>query len=267
VAVVAVIAAANAAAARREHRQARNAADRVEATLVAAGGEVRDHEFDMTLLVTNRGGPITVRAGRRVAPAVFDAQAWEDRFVESGTTEQLTVPFTARCPVPPEERDRRLSLVVPIAPASGRVRDVAIYINEHLLWDLSRRACNFDPLIDGAAPLVGDVAATRYGVTFTLSLTNHSDRPLDIVNLTSPGLALSVRGGVPVVVPPYGAAQLAVTVALPACSRLPTGPGYGAIALEVRGENGGLQNQPVTGGSDDLRFALGQLRTRICPRS
>ncbi|MDX6198044.1 MAG: hypothetical protein QOJ79_1195 [Actinomycetota bacterium] len=271
---VALVAGVNMTASRRERARELAARDRVDATLFAAAGEAHDHAFEVTLLVVNHGSSaITVNAGRRVEPPLYDATPVEDRVVGPGVTEQLAVPFRARCPGQPEEPDRRLKLVVPIAPASGRVRDVSASLDPTMMWDLSRRACGYLRADEAAVPSVRDVTATHYTVRFKMLLANVSGRPFVLSNVTSPGLALSVLGGAPLAVAPHSDVDLAVAVALPACSRLPA-PGprgagglqFATIVLDLRDDTGAVQSKQFLPNAD-LSAALAGLRARICPGS
>jgi hypothetical protein len=278
VVVVALIAVANSTAKRGQQRAERLAADRVEATMLAAGGDAGDRTFTLDLLVVNRGkDPILVKAGRRVVPPSYDALAFEDRVVAAGATEQVDMPFRARCPVRSPLPTGRVQLVVPMAPASGRVRDVSTDIEEQRLWDLQRQACGYLPLQDSLALSVRGVSATRYSVLFTLDVHNVSARRVVLVDVTSPGLAVAVRGGVPVLVNAGTTAPLAMSAALPACSRLPaSGPPsrggalrYGALALQLRDAGGATATRPYALGADGAGVALltelFALRNRICP--
>ena len=274
VVVVVLVAVGNLAAKKRQERAALAAADRVDVTMLTSAGEAHDHEFEVTLLVLNQGSSaITVKAGRRVVPALYDALPFEDRVIDAGTTEQLAVPFTPRCSGPSESPAQpSLSLVVPIVPGSGRVRDVSTPLETTMMWDLSRLACGYLSADEAAVPSVRDVSSTQYAVRFRMLLLNRSDRPFVLGNLTSPGLALSVLGGVPLAVAPHGNVDLAVSVALPACSRLPaSGPRgrggmqqFGTIVLELRDESNALQAKPYLPNAD-LSAALAALRARICP--
>jgi hypothetical protein len=270
-----LIAVGNMAARKRQQRAELAAANSVDASLLTASGEAHDHEFEVTLLVANRGTkPITVRAGRRVVPPVYDAKPFEDRVIEPGTTDQLAVPFTAHCPGLPEDPDQPLQLFVPIASASGRVRELSTSLDPTMVWDLSRRACGFLRADEAAVPSVRDVSSSRYAVRFKMLLLNRSDRPFVLANLTSPGLALAVRGGVPLAVAPHGNVDLSVSAALPACFRLPApgargrgaGQQYGTILLELRDDSEELQSKPYLPNAA-LSAALAGLRARICPAS
>jgi hypothetical protein len=278
VVVLALVAVANSAAKRRQQRAERLAADRVEASMVAAGGDAGDRTFTLDLLVVNRGkDAITVKAGRRVVPPSYDALPFEDRVVAAGATEQVDVPFRARCPVTAPLPTGRVQLVVPMAPASGRVRDVSTDLDEQRLWDLQRQACGYLPLQDSLALSVRGVSSTHYDVLFTLNVHNRSARRVVLVDVTSPGLAVAVRGGVPVLVNAGATVPLAMSAALPACSRLPAfgPPGrggalrYGTLALELRDAGGATATRPYAlgGNGEDVALLtqLFALRSRICP--
>jgi hypothetical protein len=275
VAAVALIAVGNMAAKNRQLRAELAAADRVDAKLIVAAGEADDHAFGFGLLVVNRGrGPITVMQGRRVDPPVYDAMPWEDVVVGPGRTEQLGVRFEARCPGEPDDPSRELSLVVPIASSSGRVRDVRTPLDAAVMARLSRSACGYLTADEAAVPSVRGVTSTQYAVRFSMLLANVSDRRFELLNLTSPGLALSVTGGMPLAVAPHSNVDLAVAVALPACSRLPV-PGprgrggtapFGTITLVLSDAAEGEMTKPYVPNAD-LSAALAGLRGRICPRS
>ncbi|MDT7539090.1 MAG: hypothetical protein QOI82_2675 [Actinomycetota bacterium] len=273
VVVVVLIAVGNTTAKKRQERAALAAADRVDAVLLTASGEAHDHDFEVTLVVLNRGTTtITVKAGR-VEPALYDATPFEDVRVAPGATEQLTVPFDARCPGPTQDPAQSVELVVPIAPASGRLRDVRTPLEPGMMWDLSRRACGYLNADEAAVPAVRAVTSTRYNVRFRMLLSNVSDRPFVLLNVTSPGLAVAVMGGTPLAVAPHGNVDLAVSVELPACSRLPSlgprgrgGPQYATIVLDLRDDTGAVQTKSFLPNAD-LAAAFVALRSRICPRS
>jgi hypothetical protein len=278
VVAVVLIAIGNTAAKKRQQRLDQAAADRVDATLLATGGEANDREFDVTLLVANRGErPITVQAGRRLVPPLYEVLSFEDRVLAGGASDQVSVTFRASCPAPARPPQEQLQLVIPIAAPSGRVRDVATDLDEGVMWELSRQACGYLPLSDTVLLLVRGVTWSQYTVRFTLQVHNQSARPVTLMNVTSPGLALSVRGGIPVLIPASSTMALSMAVALPACSRLPAlgPPGrggalrFGTLALELREASGPTVAVPYALGADGdaaaLQTALFGLRNRICP--
>jgi hypothetical protein len=143
-----------------------------------------------------------------------------------------------------------------------------------MMWDLSRRACGFLNADEAAQPSVRGVTSTQYAVRFQMLLTNVSDRSFVLENLTSPGLAVSVVGGLPLAVAPHSDVDLAVTVSLPACAPLPAParrgrgvmPQFGTITLELRDDVGAQRSKPYLP-EVDLSAALIGLRLRICPAS
>jgi hypothetical protein len=273
VVVVVLIAVGNTTAKKRQERAAVAAADRVNAVLLTASGEAHDHDFEVTLVVLNRGtSAITLKTGR-VEPALYDARPFHDVLVASGATEQLSVPFMAHCPGPAEDPAQSVQLVVRIAPASGRVRDVRTPLEPAMMWDLSRRACGYLNADEAAMPSVRAVTSSHYAVLFRMLLANVSDRPFVLTNVTSPGLAVDVMGGTPLAVAPHGNVDLALSAALPSCSRLPAlgprgrgGPQFATIVLELRDDTGALQTKQFLPNAD-LSAAFVALRSRICPRS
>jgi hypothetical protein len=91
---------------------------------------------------------------------------------------------------------------------------------------------------------------------------------LTLETLTSPGMNLAVRDGLPNTVP-REEMRVAVSAQLPACSALPPGgrsrPRLGTIMFEVKDQLGRrLTYVPPPGGA--LSTALIALRERICPR-
>jgi hypothetical protein len=278
VVAVVLIAVGNTTAKKRQQRAERAAADHVDAAVLTAGGQARDHEFDLTLLVLNRGrSPITVTGQPRLVPGFYEVLPVEDTVVTPGTTERVVVPVTARCPSDLEELDQPLTILVPLAPSSGRTRDAPVEHAPAMLWDLSREACGYVPLRESLVLLPHGVSATRYAVRFALEVHNQSPRPVVVVNVTSPGLAVAVRGGVPVVVPGGDHLTFAMSASLPACSRLPAlgPPGrggalrFGTLALELREPGGETATRPYALGADGegnaLMTQLLALRSRICP--
>ena len=277
-AAVALIAGGNIAAKHRQQDRERAAADRVDATLLAAGGSPADKEFELTIVVANRGDrPITVTGPLRVEPPAYDVLSSPDHAVAAGANQRVDVRFRARCPGPAVAAGRPVRLVLPIAASSGRVRDVATDIDDHQLWDLSRQACGYLPLGESLLSSVRDVTGSRYAVRFTLELQNRSARSVVLVDVTSPGLALSPRGGVPVLIQPGTPVGLAMTASLPACSRLPVfGPPsragalrFGTLSLELRDAAGATATMPYALGAEgealSLLTELFALRNRICP--
>ncbi|MBK5308139.1 MAG: hypothetical protein JJD92_15745 [Frankiaceae bacterium] len=270
VAVVVLVAVANEAAARRERRQERLAADRAEVTLLLAGGDVRAGEFELALVVTNRGGPVAVGTPRLVPPSYGVAESVAER-IDTGATAHLEVWLRAVCPA---GEPLPFQLAVPVTPASGRTRDLLLDVDRSMVADLSGRACDYLTAAEAAQMFVGGVSSSRYSVRFTLTVHNRSDRPFVIADVTSPGLAMGIRDGLPVTVAPTSGLLLHVTGSLPACSRLPS-PGppgrggavrFGTITLELLDDSGEPQTtQYVAGAEGGLLTALGALRSRICP--
>ena len=119
---------------------------------------------------------------------------------------------------------------------------------------------------------VHNVTSSRYTVRFRMQLLNRSGRSVVLRNLTSPGLSMSVMGGLPLALTPHGTVDLAVAAALPACFRLPPraqsgrngAPQFGAMVLELRADAGADQTQTYRPNAD-LLAALVALRGRICP--
>ncbi|MCU1591486.1 MAG: hypothetical protein JWP11_2742 [Frankiales bacterium] len=269
-AVLALLAGLNLNAAAADRRRARAAADRVDATLVQVGGVADVGQFQLAVVVTNNGVAPLRMLSVRVEPAGYRLiPTSQPSSVAGGSSAQLAVHLEATCPPPAASA---LRIIVPLVPASGRRRELSVEVEPSLVADLARRACGDIPPFEAAQIAVSGVAATKYSVSFGMTLSNGSDADFRLLNITSPGLAVAVGGGIPVRVAANGIVALQLKVELPACSRLPPPAGrpgterYGTLQLTLRDAQGQLQVAPyIPEPSDELLPALLALRSRICP--
>lgn len=270
VVLLAVVAAVNSLAAARDRRQAVRAADRVDATLVAATGTAHAGSFELTVLVANFGGDLQVRPDR-LDPAVYDVVRPKQAVaVARGATAEIGVRLRPRCDRAAATRDPRVVLAV--APRSGRARELGVLTDARLLANLSRQACGLLTGAESAQPaVVGAVISTYYWVQFQLAVHNRSPRPFLVENIVGAGLAVGVEGGLPAIVPARGDLPLRLQVSLPACSGLPPTaepgvPVFGALRLELRDADGNTQSVPYSQSPNQrVHAALVGLEKRICP--
>jgi hypothetical protein len=270
VVAVAMVAAANVAASRRQDRRARLAADRVDVTVAQVGGVADLGEFRLGTVVTNNADATVQVQQLRLDPPLYDVLSTGLRLpVPGGTSMQINVNLQGRCPVPVGAAFR---IVVPVVPASGHRRMLTVDVEPGLVQELAHRACGEIPPFTAVHISVRDVVSTQYGVSFVLSLTNRSAGVMHLQSIASAGLALAVRGGTPVLVPPHRQVVLQLKAELPACSRLPPPPGtpggllFGLLRLALLDSSGQVQVAPYPPDpADQLYPALLELRSRICP--
>jgi hypothetical protein len=243
----------------------------VDATIVQVGGAADAGAFAVGAVLTNNADrPLQLRAPRLEPPVYTVISTPDPGPVAGGTSAQVNLRLEATCPVPTGTRFR---LVVPVVPASGRVRELAVDIEPSVLDDLAHRACGEIPAFEAAGISATYNSASQYGVAFGMTVTNGSNGPFALLEVSSPGLAVGVRGGTPVRIEAHGRLDLQVEVALPACSRLPPPPGrvgvqrFGSFQLVLRDVDGRDQAAAYTPQpGDPLSLALLALRSRICPR-
>jgi hypothetical protein len=268
-AAVGVIAGLNLASGARDRREARAAGDRVDVTLVPAGGTAHDGTFDLSLLFDNHAGDLRIASVQMEPPHAYEVTGTTASRAPAGTTEQVSVSIVPQCPARQVEGTR---LVVSVLPASDRLQEVTVEQDSRLLADLSRQACGFLSASEAAQPhVVAVTSQSRYGVDFRLRVQNRSGRPFTLHDIVGVALAFGVEGGLPTVVPAHGDLVLMVGVSLPKCGALPPAgqpsvPIYGSFSLELSDANGNAESLPyLTDNGDPLHPALIALKERICP--
>lgn len=184
-------------------------------------------------------------------------------------------PVTVTRPGEPPRDGPHLSRPVPRWLATGVLLltlAVLLVLNAHTA-ERERR----DQLPPAAAARTG-VFAVRTdddGVLFGLRLQNVSGRPFTLLRLAGDGMALSVAGGLPVIVPAHSATELDVTIQLPGCRALPSALAashrpepFVPFALRLAGEHAVEGVVPVwTEPSAPLHRMLRAFAAQVCPRS
>jgi hypothetical protein len=264
-----VVAGLNLAAAARQRHIAHVAADRVSATALSDAGHADNESFELTVVIDNTAGVLHVN-GARLEPPVYEVSRLSTVVLPAGAISEVGVQIAPHCPGAPEPP--ALRLVLSVAPASGRIREIPLALEPLLVADLVRQACGFLTPAQAVEPqVVGVTSQTRYRVAFRLGLHNRSARPITLHDIVGVALSFGVQGGLPTVVPPGGDVELMVEVSLPACGALPPAgepsvPLYGSFALELSDPQGNAESLPyLTDNGDPLHPALVALRSRICP--
>lgn len=212
------LAVTNLHAAAKERRETRVASDVVTAMVVvtADASTLRPGSVVLTVSLDNAGPPLSVRRPRMQSPGfTLEPVGPLPQRAATGMTVLLTVRLKGSCSTPSEVPPR---LVVPVAPASGRVRDVTAAVSP----DLAELVCGRRPLTETTDPEVRDVHATGSTVGFTLRVRNRSRQVLFVDGLAAEGLAFRVPAGLPAAVASAATADLPVVLSIASCVHLPT---------------------------------------------
>lgn len=271
-AVLAALAATNLHAAAKERRESRVASDVVTAMVVVTAdvSTLRPGTVVLTVSLSNSGPPLQIHRPRMQSPGYsLEPVGPLPQRVGTGKTVLLTVRLRGSCGSQSEVPPR---LVVPVVPASGRVRDVTAAVSP----DLAELVCGRRPLTESTGLAVVDVRIEAAAVTFVLRLSNRSRDVLAVNGLAAEGLRLTVTTPTPTPVAVAAGASVEVPVRLTvaSCTHLPTPLDAQRIdtlpfaAFELSLSASGTPKDVVpylTDGSSPLYSAVRALAHRACP--
>jgi hypothetical protein len=164
-------------------------------------------------------------------------------------------------------------LLVPVTPPSGTEHELSVASDAMPLSVLARQACGLLSADRSVLSEFSAVTLEKYGVSFTLHLTNQAPVPVTLNAIGGAGLAVSVHGGLPIDIAPFDDLIVAGRLEIPSCAGLPaeldaTRPktSYAPFYLGLTFEGGRRLTLPaILDPGTPLYDAIRALARTICP--